>query len=76
MGIHGAGTGQATQVLNIFFEGREFGGKAKIKIAIVLVAFSAVETVGSVEFKDGERMGKSVAIGDLKFLPEGENFLI
>jgi hypothetical protein len=64
VGIHGAGTGQTTQVLDAFFEAGNFGIKAKIKIAVVLVAFSAVETVGSVEFKNGEGMGKAVAIGD------------
>ena len=76
MGIHGTGTGQTAQVLDILFDAGNFSSKAKIKISIVLVAFSAVKTGGSVEFKNGEGMGKAVAISDLKFLPDGLNFLI
>lgn len=76
MGIHGTGTGQTTQVLDALFEAGNFDSKAKIKIAVVLVALSAVETGGSVEFKNREGMGKAVAIVDFEFLPEGLDFLI
>jgi hypothetical protein len=76
VGIHGTGTGQTAQVLDILFDAGNFSSKAKIKISIVLVALSAVKTGGSVEFKNREGMGKAVAIGDFKFLPDGLNFLI
>jgi hypothetical protein len=48
MGIHWTGTGQATQILDILLKPWKFGSQADVKVAIVLVAFTAVKARSSV----------------------------